>query len=157
MRPWLCFLKNNYYYFLFSEAPPPPMEPPPLMPIFNDYGSQGESSSPGSNSVESTPPRQGLPYRWTEHSHFFFEKMSSGGGKKDPQITPQGGFFGPWSFIILKNSHQDLINEGSNFILSSLEVGHWAAPTQPFLDKLPEIIDFGLLHQSQNRARFWIC
>ena len=25
----------------------------------------------------------------------FFEKMSSGGGKKDPQITPQGGFFGP--------------------------------------------------------------
>ena len=27
-------------------------------------------------------------------------------------------------FIILKNSHQDLYNEGSNFILSSLEVGH---------------------------------
>ena len=33
------------------------MEPPPLMPIFNGYGSQGESSSPGSNSAGSSPPR----------------------------------------------------------------------------------------------------
>ena len=29
-----------------------------------------------------------------------------------------------WIFIILKDSHQDLSNEESNFILSSLEVGH---------------------------------
>ena len=48
-----------------------------------------------------------------------FEKMFTGGGK----------FLGPWSFIILKNSHQDLSNEGLNFILSSLEVGHWVAQT----------------------------
>ena len=34
------------------------------------------------------------------------------------------GFFGPRIFIFLKNSHQDLSNEGSNFILSSVEVGH---------------------------------
>ena len=37
-----------------------------------------------------------------------------------PKLHPRGGFFGPWFFIILKNSHQDLSNEGSNFILSSL-------------------------------------
>ena len=30
----------------------------------------------------------------------------------------------PLFFIILKNSHKDLSNEGSNFILSPLEVGH---------------------------------
>ena len=66
---------------------------------------------------------QGLLYRWTEHSADFF-KMTTGGGKKAPQITPRGGFFEPRSFKILKNSHQDLSNEGSNFILSSLEVGH---------------------------------
>ena len=83
--------------------------------------------------------------------------MTTGGGKKATKLHPGDGFFGPWSFIILKNSHQDLPNEGSNFILSSLEVGHWVAQTQPFFDKLPEITDFGLLQQSQNRARFWIC
>ena len=54
----------------------------------------------------------------------FFEKMSPGDGNKAPKLHPGGGFFGPCSFIILKNSHQDLSNEGSNFILSSLEVGH---------------------------------
>ena len=57
--------------------------------------------------------------------YIFFEKMTSGGGKKAPQITPRlCEFFGPCSFITLKNSPQDLSNEGSNFILSSLEVGH---------------------------------
>ena len=45
-----------------------------------------------------------------------------------PNLHPRGGFFGPWSLIILKNS-QDLSNEGSNFVLSSLEVGHWVAQT----------------------------
>ena len=30
-------------------------------------------------------------------------------------------------YLILKNLHQDLSNEGSNFILSSQEVGHWVA------------------------------
>ena len=53
--------------------------------------------------------------------------MTTGGGKKATKLHPGDGFFGPWSFIILKNSHQDLSNEGSNFILSSLEVGHWVA------------------------------
>ena len=40
------------------------------------------------------------------------------------QITPRGWIFGQFFFIILENSGQDLSNEGSNFILSSLEVGH---------------------------------
>jgi hypothetical protein len=57
-------------------------------------------------------------------------------------------------FHNLKNSVQDESNEGSNFILSSLEVGHCVVHTQAFFDKLPEITDFGLLQQSQNRERF---
>ena len=52
------------------------------------------------------------------------------------QITPQGWI---WFFINFKNSHQDLSNEGSNIILSSLKVGHWAAQTQPFFVKLRDI------------------
>ena len=52
----------------------------------------------------------------------FFFKLPLGEGKRSPKLHPGGWFFGPWSFIILKNSHQDLSNEGSNFILSSLEV-----------------------------------
>jgi hypothetical protein len=66
------------------------------------------------------------------------------------QITPRGWIFWTMIFYNLKNSSQDLSNEGSNFTLSSLEVGH----CEPFFDKLPEITDFGLLLQSQNRARF---
>ena len=78
--------------------------------------------------------------------------------KFDPSLDrSECEFFGPWFFIIFKNWHQDLSNEGSNFILSSLEVGHWVAQTWHFFDKLPEVADFGPLQQSQNRARFWIC
>ena len=40
------------------------------------------------------------------------------------------------------------------FILSQLEVGHCVGQIQPFFDKFPEITDFGLLQQSQSRARF---
>ena len=41
------------------------------------------------------------------------------------------------NFLTLKSSHEDLSNEGSNFILSLLEAGHWVAQTRPFFDKLP--------------------
>ena len=58
-----------------------------------------------------------------------FQKCPMGEGSKAPKLHPRGGFFEPWFFIILKNSHQDLSNEGSNFVLSSLEVGHWVAQT----------------------------
>ena len=57
-------------------------------------------------------------------------------------------------FYNLKNSVQDKSNEGSNFILSSLEIGHGVVQKQAFFYKLPEITDFGLLQQSQKRARF---
>ena len=62
-------------------------------------------------------------------SLFFLKKIPLGEGSKTPKLQSGGGFFGPWSFIILKNSNQDQSNEGSNFILGSLEVGHWAAQT----------------------------
>ena len=80
---------------------------------------------------------QGILYRWTEHlANFSFLDSNWGRESGPPNSTPGGGgFFGPWFFIILKNSHQDLSKEGSNFILSSLEVGHWAAQTQAFFDK----------------------
>ena len=54
----------------------------------------------------------------------FFEKKSTGGGKRPPKSHQAGGFFDHVFFITLNNSHQDLSNEGSNFILSSPEVGH---------------------------------
>ena len=41
----------------------------------------------------------------------------------DPNYT-QGVDFLDHNFFDLKNSGQDLFYEGSNFILSSLEVGH---------------------------------
>jgi hypothetical protein len=65
--------------------------------------------------------RQGRLYRWIEHSTNFFEKMSTGGEKKAPTITPRGWIFWTIIFYNLKNSHQDLSNEGSNFVF---EVGH---------------------------------
>ena len=49
--------------------------------------------------------------------------ISTGGGKKAPQITPRGWIF--WTIIF-----------------------YWAAQTQPFFDTLPEITDFCLLQQS---------
>ena len=42
----------------------------------------------------------------------------------ETQITPRGWIFWNMIFYNLKNSSQDLSNEGSNFILSLLEVGH---------------------------------
>ena len=59
----------------------------------------------------------------------FFGDPPTWGGNLGPNLHPRGRFLGPWFFIILKNSHQDLSNEGSNFILSSPEVGHWVAQT----------------------------
>ena len=81
--------------------------------------------------------------------NLFLADLPTWGGKLGPKLHPGGGFFGPWFLIILKNSHQDLSNEGSNFVLSLLEVGHWVAQT--FFDKLPEITDFGL----SEFAKFW--
>jgi hypothetical protein len=40
------------------------------------------------------------------------------------QITPRGWIFWTMIFYNLKNSGQDLSNEGSIFFLSSVEVGH---------------------------------
>ena len=48
------------------------------------------------------------------------------------------GFFGPWSFMILKKL-QDISNEGSKFILNPLEVDQ----TNVF---------FGPLQRSHNKA-----
>ena len=40
---------------------------------------------------------------------------------------PGGGLLGPWPFIILKSSNQDLHKEDWTFILGLLEVGDWVA------------------------------
>ena len=39
-----------------------------------------------------------------------------------------------WTLTILKSSHRDLSNEGPSFILSLLEVGHWATNKWSFYD-----------------------
>ena len=69
----------------------------------------------------------GLLNIWTELLSIFLADLPTWGGNLGPKLHPGGGLLGPWFFIILKNSHQDLSNDGSNFILSSLEVGHWGA------------------------------
>ena len=61
---------------------------------------------------------------WTAMLSFCFQTSGHHGGEYlGPKLRPGIGFFGP-HFFNLKNSGQDLSNEGSNFILSSLEVGH---------------------------------
>jgi hypothetical protein len=68
---------------------------------------------------------QGLLYKWTAHSAAKIGTMSAEGGPtRDSNYTLGVDFLDHDFFIIQKNSHQDLYNEGSNFILSSLEVGH---------------------------------
>ena len=77
----------------------------------------------------------------------FYEFITLGGTTRGPKLhLGVGWFFEPWPVITLKSSH--LSNEGSNFILSLLEVGHWAAQTWLFFHNLPENTDFGLLQQS---------
>jgi hypothetical protein len=51
-------------------------------------------------------------------------RITTGWLELGTQITPQGWIFWTMIFYNLKNSGQDISNEGSNFILSSLEVGH---------------------------------
>ena len=51
-------------------------------------------------------------------------KFNLGGTNGGPSGAPFGCcFFGPQPFAIFNSSHQGLSNEGSSFILSSLEVG----------------------------------
>ena len=59
---------------------------------------------------------------WTAKSSFLFLTSDQHGSEN--QITPRGWIFSTMIFYNLKNSDQDLFNEGSNFILSSLELGH---------------------------------
>ena len=61
---------------------------------------------------------------WTAMSSFCFQTSGHHGRNTcDPNYTP-GLDFLDHIFFNLKNSGQDLSNECSNFILSSLEVGH---------------------------------
>ena len=55
------------------------------------------------------------------------------------QITPRGWIF--WTIIF---HHQKI----------QVKIYLMRGQTQQFFDKLSEITDFGLLHQSQNRTRF---
>ena len=89
-----------------------------------------------------------LRYERNTRPNLIFWISHLGGQKGDSNYTPGVNFL---------DSHQDLSNEGSNFILSPLEVGHWVAQTWVFFDKLSEITDFGPLQESENKAWFWIC
>ena len=66
---------------------------------------------------------QGPLKKWTEHSQeLHLLKIHSRGGSYYTPGLDGGRFFGPWAFIILKSSYQDLSNEGLKKILSSLEL-----------------------------------
>ena len=61
---------------------------------------------------------------WTAKSSFIFLTSDHTEAENlGPKLHP-GVDFLDHDFIILKNLHQDLSNEGSNFILGSLQVGH---------------------------------
>ena len=64
-------------------------------------------------------------YIRTELLSIFFSWFSHVRREPWTHITPWGWIFWTIIFYNLKNLIQDLSNEGSNFILSSLEVGHW--------------------------------
>ena len=66
------------------------------------------------------------------------------------QITPWGWIFWTMIFYNLKNSSQDLSNEGSNFILSLLEVGRKVAQTLLFFDKLQILASYYNLRLGQG-------
>ena len=66
---------------------------------------------------------------WTELLSISFSRFSHMKREIGTQITPWGWIFWTIIFYNLKNSSQDLSNEGSNFILRSLEVGLWVAQT----------------------------
>ena len=55
--------------------------------------------------------------------HFFLTSGQHEAGNWDPNYT-LGVDFLDHDFLQSKNSHRDLSKKGSNFILSSLEVGH---------------------------------
>ena len=71
----------------------------------------------------------GLLNIWTELLSIVFSWSAHIRQEIRAQITPRRWIFWTMIFYNLKNSSQDLSNEGSNFILSSLEVGHWVAQT----------------------------
>ena len=56
--------------------------------------------------------------------HFFLVICPHEAGTWDPNYTLGVDFLVHDFFIILKNSHQDLSNEGLNFTLSPVEIGH---------------------------------
>ena len=88
--------KNYELYFKHDNiAVPPPYEPPPP-PSKN-------SSNASLINWKAAGLRQGLLYRWTEHSaDFFLKKLPLGEGKRPPQITPQGWIFWTMIFYNLK-------------------------------------------------------
>ena len=51
-------------------------------------------------------------------------RITTGWLELGTQITPRGWIFWTMIFYNLKNSGHDLSNEGSTFILSSVEIGH---------------------------------
>ena len=70
-----------------------------------------------------TPGMDFFIYGWN-CCQFFLADLPTWGGNLGPKLHPGDGFFGPWFFIILKNSHQDLSKEGSRMehLLSSLMI-----------------------------------
>ena len=73
--------------------------------------------------------RHGHLYTGQLSPHFVFWQVDIMRGNTWDQTYAQGLDFLDHNFFILKNSGQDLSNQGSNFILSSLEVGHSVAQT----------------------------
>ena len=67
-----------------------------------------------------------MQYHGISHGHLYTGQLCCHFVFRQVDIM-RGGILG--TFFNLKNTGQDLSNEGSNFILSSLKVGYWVAQT----------------------------
>ena len=99
----------------------------------------------------------GLLDTWTELLSILFSWSAHVKWELGTKIAPVGWIFWTMIFYNLKNSSQDLSNEGPNFILSLLEVGHWFAQTLLFFDKLQILASYNNLRIGQDSefAKFW--
>ena len=119
------------------------------------------------NKSSSLVLRQGPKKKWTEHSQeWHLLKIHSRGRGSYYTLGLDGDwFFGPWAFIILKSTNQDLSNEGSKIVLSSLglsvtqairvfESHYYVFGNLSFLSIYSEVLGYALLCETLDRTVF---
>ena len=127
--------------------------------IEDERNSRVESGKVWSLTILLSQSRHGILNIWTELLPIFSWSAHMR-RELGTQILPREWIFWTMIFYNLKILSQDLSNEGSNFFLSSLEVGHWVAQTWAFLTNylklqiLAPYKNLKIRHDSEF-AKFW--